>query len=96
MGEKPRSHLPPGPHLMGTLQHWPETQREGRWPEMQREGRAGRGEEKSESLQIASARKEKRIDLFPSHESGMICQGDGDSYLIYLANIYGGPIVCEL
>ena len=87
MGEKPRSHLPPGPHLMGALQHWPETQREGR---------AVRGEEKSESLQIASARKEKRIDLFPSHESGMICQGDGDSYLIYLANIYGGPIVCEL
>lgn len=53
-------------------------------------------EEKSVSLQIASARKEKRIDFFPSHESGMICQGDGDSYLIYLANIYGGPIVCEL
>ena len=87
MGDKARSHLPPGPHLTGTLQHW---------PEMQREGRAVRGEEKSESLQIASARKEKRIDLFPSHESGMICQGDGDSYLIYLANIYGGPIVCEL
>ena len=55
-----------------------------------------RGEEESESLQIASARKEKRIDFFTSLESGMICQGDGDSYLIYLANIYGGPIVCEL
>lgn len=55
-----------------------------------------RGEEESESLQIASVRKEKRIDFFPSLESGMICQGDGDSYLIYLANIYGGPIVCEL
>ena len=46
-----------------------------------------RGEEESESLQIASARKEKRIDFFPSLESGMICQGDGDSYLIYLANL---------
>lgn len=52
--------------------------------------------EKSESLQIASAKDEKRIALFPSHESGMLCQRDGDSYLIYLANIYGGPIVCEL
>lgn len=88
LGDKPRSHLPPRPHFTGTLQHWPEMQRG--------EGCAVRGEENSESLQIASARKEKRIDLFPSHESGMICQGDGDSYLIYLGNIYGGPIVCEL
>ena len=55
-----------------------------------------RGEEESESLQIASVRKEKRIDFFPSLESGMICQGDGDSYLLNKSNIYGGPIVCEL
>lgn len=51
---------------------------------------------KVESLRTASAKEEKRIDLFPSHKSGMMCQGDGDSYLIYLANIYGEPIVCEL
>lgn len=47
-------------------------------------------------LPLAPAKLEKRIYSFSSHQSRMICQRDGDSSLNYLANSYGGPVVCEL